>query len=263
VTPDDFSRRDIEFHRQTAKSYDDDVTKTYAVYHRYLLEPFLDRLAERVGRGRALDLGCGTGVISLALAVRGFDVVGVDHSEDMLAIAEKKLAEGHVAGARRFIVGDVRELPLADAQFDCVTCQGVLHHLPEMEACLSEIRRVLRPGGFFYISEPSSDETPLKVALRRLWSVRRLGRRPPEPEGPESVEEPIAASELRALLDRLGLRYEIEFLTHLRPLRGALPENLYLLAVRAASFPWRGRKGDLIFVFGQKSQPSDESGAVG
>ena len=58
----------------------------------YLLDPFLDRVASAVGRGRALDLGCGTGVITVSLAERGFDVVGVDHSPDMLAIAEQKLA---------------------------------------------------------------------------------------------------------------------------------------------------------------------------
>ena len=92
VSGDEFSRRDIAFHEATAASYDADVTEVFGIYHRYLLDPFLDRVAGAVGRGRALDLGCGTGVITVSLAERGFDVVGVDHSPDMLAIAEQKLA---------------------------------------------------------------------------------------------------------------------------------------------------------------------------
>ncbi len=44
---DDFSRRDIEFHRLTAAAYDDEVTSVYAVYHRFLLEPYLDYVAAK------------------------------------------------------------------------------------------------------------------------------------------------------------------------------------------------------------------------
>jgi ubiquinone/menaquinone biosynthesis C-methylase UbiE len=249
---DDFSRRDIEFHRKTAAYYDDEVTRTYAVYHRYMLDPYLDHVAKQTGSGRALDLGCGTGVISLALARRGFAVVGVDHSEDMLAIARAKLGQAAASGSCQFVVADVRSLPAGDDEFDCVTCQGLLHHLAELESCLTELERVLRPGGFFYISEPSNEETPLKRVLSRLWTLKRMGRRPAIPDGPESVEAPISANELASLLTRRGFQFEMEFLTHLRPLRSALPESLYLLLVRAVSRPWRRRRGDLLFVFGQK-----------
>jgi 2-polyprenyl-3-methyl-5-hydroxy-6-metoxy-1,4-benzoquinol methylase len=259
VPPDEFSRRDIEFHRATAAAYDEEVTATYGVYHRYLLEPYLDRLAIELGPGRCLDLGCGTGVITLALVRRGFDVLGIDHSEQMLAIAKAKLAAAGGPGTYRLVVGDVRDLPASDGEFDCVTCQGLLHHLSEMEPCLVELDRVLRPGGFFYISEPCLGATPLKRALTAVWGLRRLGRDRVVPDGQESVELPISAAELKKLLDSLGLRFEMRFITHLAPLRSVLPENLYVLAVRAVSFPWRRRRGDLLFVFGQKPSPSASS----
>jgi SAM-dependent methyltransferase len=197
-------------------------------------------------------MGCGTGVVSLALAQRGFDVLGVDHSEDMLAVAELKLASSDLRGTCRFIVGDVRDLAVGDGEFACVTCQGLLHHLGELEPCLQELVRVLRPGGFFYISEPCRDATPLTRALRRLWRLRPVWRQPSESEKPQSVEAPISARDLRAALQRLGLEFDMQFLTQLLPARAALPERLYVLAVRLVSWPWRSRRGDLVFIFGRK-----------
>ena len=252
MDPDEFARQDIEFHRATAASYDDEITATYGVYHRYMVDPFLDRVAEHAGRARALDLGCGTGVISLSLAERGFDVLGIDHSEDMLDVARGKLASRQLTGDCTFVVGDVRHVPAEDDTFECVTCQGLLHHLPEMESCLTELKRVLRPGGYFYISEPTRDPTPLRRSLRGLAHASRLGRVPPPPDEPDSVEEPIDPNELRQVLHRLDLPYRMEFLTHLPPLRRALPEHLYVPVMRAASAPWRRRRGDLVFVFGRK-----------
>ena len=252
MSTDEFSRRDIEFHRATAASYDAEITRVYGVYHRFQLEPYLDHVAAAVAHGRALDLGCGTGVISLALAKRGFDVLGVDHSEEMLAIARAKSTKTRHSGKCEFVVADVRDLPSEDGAFDCVTCQGLLHHLSDMEPCLRELRRVLRPGGYFYISEPCATETPLKRALSTMWRLRKRGRPPRAPEGPETVEAPIAAPALAEILDRLGLQYEMRFLTHIGSLRRVLPESLYLLVVRVLSFPWRRTRGDLVFIFGRK-----------
>ena len=249
---DDFSRRDIEFHRETAASYDEEVTREYAIYHTYSLEPFLDEIAARRGQVRALDVGCGTGVVTLALARREFDVVGVDHSPEMLAIAQDKAEKAGLSARCRFERGDVRSLRFADAEFGCVTCQGLLHHLEELEPCLAEMERVLEPGGSFYISEPCRDETVLKrvlLALQRTFRPRRWSK---GAHVPESVEAPIASVELRRALDRLGLDYELEYLTHLPPLRRRLPDRPYLVATRILSFPWRRRMGDLLFVYGKK-----------
>jgi ubiquinone/menaquinone biosynthesis C-methylase UbiE len=248
---DDFSRRDIDFHRATARAYDRDVTREYAVYHERLVGPFLDRVARARPGGRALDLGCGTGVLTVALAGRGLETVGIDHSEEMLAIARSKLASEGLAATVE--TGDVRALRFRDAEFDCVTCQGLLHHLESLEPCLRELDRVLRPGGFFFLSEPSRQETPVKRFLHGLWRVlphRR--RRDAQAAAPESLEHPIDADELRAVLDRLELRYDVEFLTHVPPLRRRLPDRLYLLTSRILTLPWRRRKGDLVFVFGEK-----------
>jgi ubiquinone/menaquinone biosynthesis C-methylase UbiE len=253
VSRDEFSRQDIEYHRATAASYDQNVTEVFEIYHQHLLEPFLDDVAADVGKdAQALDLGCGTGVITLSLVRRGFEVVGIDHSPDMLAIAERKLADEAGGGKYRLITGDVRQVPAADAEFDLVTCQGLLHHLADIDSSLGELARVLRPGGYFYISEPCVNTTPLKRSLANAWHRLRPAPRTGAPDDPDSVEEPINADRLRSALAELGLSFEMRFLTHLAPLRAPLPDWAYLLAVRVLSFPWRRTEGDLVFVFGRK-----------
>lgn len=247
---DEFSRRDVEFHRETALAYDDEVTREYAVYHERLLEPFLDRVASRHPGGRALDLGCGTGVVTLRLARRGFDVAGVDHSPEMLAIARRKLAQDGLAAG--LVTGDVRSLPFSDGEFVCVTVQGLLHHLEHLEPCLREADRVLAPGGFLFVSEPTRDPTPLKRLLVRLWrALPRTRGQPPEPPV-ASAERPISTAKLRRTLELLGLRYEIEFLTHIPPLRRRVSDGAYIALSRAVTLPWRRRRGDLVFVYAEK-----------
>jgi ubiquinone/menaquinone biosynthesis C-methylase UbiE len=254
MAKDDFSRRDIEYHRATAASYDEEVTGVFGIYHRYLLDPFLDRVAAKTGAAaRALDLGCGTGAITVPLVERGFDVLGIDHSAEMLEIAERKLAEATGRGTYRLITGDVRALPVGDAEFDCVTCQGLLHHLEDFDHCLRELVRVLRPGGFFYIGEPCVNVTPLKRGLASAWHALLPPRERHADDVPESIEAPIDAEALRLALEKFGLSFEMQFLTHLAPLRSQLSDRLYLQAVRVASLPWRRTRGDLVFVFGRKA----------
>jgi ubiquinone/menaquinone biosynthesis C-methylase UbiE len=247
---DEFSRRDIAFHRETAVAYDEEVTREFAVYHERILEPFLDRVAHERPGGKALDLGCGTGVVTVLLARRGLEVAGVDHSPEMLELAGRKLAAAGLEATLE--TGDVRALRFADGAFDCVTIQGLLHHLEELEPCLREATRVLRPGGFLYVSEPMRDATPLKRLLLGVWSRVPRRRRAGASHEAETVEEPLAVADLRRALDGLGVRYELRFLTHAPPLRRRLPDGAYFAVARALSFPWRRRKGDLVFVLAQK-----------
>ena len=197
-----------------------------------------------------LDLGCGTGVVTLALARRGFDVVGVDHSPEMLALARRKLAEARLPAELE--TGDVRALRFGDGEFDCVTIQGLLHHLEELGPCLREATRVLRPGGSLYVSEPMRDPTPAKRLLLAVWARLPKRRRDAGAHAVETVEEPLAVADLRRALEELELTYELELLTYVPPLRRALPDGAYFAVSRALSLPWRGSRGDLVFVFAQK-----------
>lgn len=99
---------------------------------------------------RALDLCCGTGDVTFALARRGVETVGLDFSEPMLAVADQKFkvqgSKFKVAPAR-FLRGDALKTPFPDDSFDIVTVSYGLRNLAGWEDGLREMRRVARPGG--------------------------------------------------------------------------------------------------------------------
>jgi acyl transferase domain-containing protein/SAM-dependent methyltransferase len=98
-------------------------------------------------RGRSvLDVGCGRGGTASLLADRfGAEVVGVDLSPEAVAFCRR----AHRSPALRFEVGDAEHLPLEDASCDVVTNLESSHTYPDMRRFLSEVRRVLRRGGWF------------------------------------------------------------------------------------------------------------------
>ena len=95
------------------------------------------------GRGRCLDLGCGTGVALPALARLGWSVVGVDVSADQLRLA----AERAGALAEELVLTDAAALPFADASFDAVVSLFTHTDFEDAGAVFREVARVLRAGG--------------------------------------------------------------------------------------------------------------------
>ena len=82
---------DIEYHRLAAESYDASVTKYFHFYHLYSLFPWVRRLVHRIPDAEALDIGTGTGVLACIIAELGCRVRAIDHSPEMLAIAESRI----------------------------------------------------------------------------------------------------------------------------------------------------------------------------
>ena len=106
----------------------------------------LVRLANPRSGDHALDLCCGTGDIALALARRGADVVGLDFSEPMLAVARLKNSKCKMQNAK-FFQGDALQLPFPDNSFEIVTVGYGLRNLASLETGLREMQRVAKPGG--------------------------------------------------------------------------------------------------------------------
>jgi len=114
--------------------------------------------------GRVLDYGCGYGDLTFAMSRTHPDIVGVDVAADRIAFARSEYAP------LRFEVCPEQGLPFPDASFDIVASIVVLPFVPDPDAYLAEVRRVLRPGGHLVIA------TKTWPLLRRAWRRLRDGR---------------------------------------------------------------------------------------
>lgn len=122
---------------------------------------------------RCLDLACGTGDLARALARRfpGAEIIGLDLSVEMLALAR---ARGSGAAQRvRYMQGDMQALPYERESIDVVTGGYALRNAPDLDAALREIHRVLRPGGTLAVLDFSRSPVPSRsraqVALLKAW----------------------------------------------------------------------------------------------
>lgn len=124
---------------------------------RHYEAPLLIRLGGRLDGARVLEVGCGRGV-GMEILVDRFGaghVEGFDIDPDMVARARRRLRR-HPADRMRVDVGDATSIAAADGTYDAVVDFGILHHVPDWRAAITEIHRVLLPGGRFYFEEVTS-----------------------------------------------------------------------------------------------------------
>lgn len=111
------------------------------------------RLRQRLGTStqglQVADIGCGPGAQSLMWAADGHRVQGIDISEPLIRIARQRAAETPSRSVE-FSVGTATRLPFESAQFDVVLVPELLEHLPDWQPSVSEVARVLKPGGVAY-----------------------------------------------------------------------------------------------------------------
>ncbi len=132
-----------------------------------------DRFVRALGEhaaGRILDVACGPGVVTAAVARRADTVVGLDATEAMLGKAAARTSGLPNVSLK---VGDAENLPFADGEFDAVVTRLSLHHFDRPGRALSEMARVLRPGGRAVIVDVSSDDDPEKSALQNAIETLR------------------------------------------------------------------------------------------
>jgi len=96
---------------------------------------------------RALDLACGTGDIAFALADRGARTIGLDITHRMVQLARRRAGATANQSAVSFVTGDMTTLPFHSAAFDLVSTGYGLRNVPDLDAAIDEIARVLKPGG--------------------------------------------------------------------------------------------------------------------
>jgi SAM-dependent methyltransferase len=163
-------------------------------------------------RGRVLDIGCAAGSEVTALRERGFEVVGIDFSTDMLQHARRRF---RVDPKVHFSRADAEFLPFRSASFDHVTCLGVFEYLPDYRRAVAEIHRVLRPGGLAILSIPSRispyyvTHDVAHASLGPIWrSLKRWAGIQPVPESgqvPRHRRRLCVPWTLRSMLRERGL----------------------------------------------------------
>ncbi|MEG5172519.1 class I SAM-dependent methyltransferase [Microcoleus sp. B3-D7] len=115
---------------------------------------FINNLS--VSKGAALDIGCGSGILAFELAQYYDNVVAVDLSEKMLAIASKKRSAPNI----EYIQMDASQLAL-ERKFDLIVSAATFHHLPNLPAALNAIKKMLNPHGkIVFLDNISEVETP-------------------------------------------------------------------------------------------------------
>jgi demethylmenaquinone methyltransferase / 2-methoxy-6-polyprenyl-1,4-benzoquinol methylase len=161
----------------------------------------------RVGPGsRALDVATGTGDLAVALRSAGAEVVGCDFSEGMLDRARRK------EPSARFEWADALKLPYEDDSFDAATVGFGARNFSDLARGLSEMARVVKPGGRVVVLEITTPQKPPLSTFFSFWfdrAVPALGKLAGDPDAysylPNSVKRFPEPRELAAELANVGL----------------------------------------------------------
>ena len=166
---------------------------------------FLLERAAITPSSHCLEVGCGTGLFTKALAATGARIDALDLSSDLLARARRRVDCPNVA----FVLGNAETGEGLRGPYDAVVGISVLHHL-DLSGALPALIRVLRPGGRFAFSEPNMRNPQVWLQKRVGWLKRLAGDSPDETA--------FYRGELAALLERHGLsRVEVVAFDWLHP----------------------------------------------
>ena len=143
--------------RRWSRNYDESILQ------RLLFVPSHNCILEQIGDSpmfRLLDIGCGTGVFLLRVheTYPSAEVWGLDYCRDMIEQGRNRF--GTDIAQIRWLQGDSEKLPFPTGSFDVVTCANSFHHYPNQAGAVSEMHRLLRPGGRLMILDGYRD---------RLW----------------------------------------------------------------------------------------------
>lgn len=147
-----------------------------------------------------LDVGCGGGILSEAMAYRGANVLGIDLAEKPLKIAELHALEHQLQGVQ-YQLTSVEQLALKQSEsFDVITCMEMLEHVPDPESIVLSCNKLLKPGGTLVFSTLNRNVKSYLMAIIGAEYLLKL-----LPKGTHDHEKFIKPSELANVLRQTGL----------------------------------------------------------
>ncbi|SMB98122.1 demethylmenaquinone methyltransferase / 2-methoxy-6-polyprenyl-1,4-benzoquinol methylase [Thermanaeromonas toyohensis ToBE] len=166
---------------------------------------------------QALDVCCGTGMLTLGLAQAVYPhgkVVGLDFCPEMLEVAKVNLARSPYGRIIELVEGNAVALPFEDNTFDCATIAFALRNVPDIEKTLREMQRVVRPGGrviSLELAKPSGRFFKQLYYLYFNYLVPLIGRlavgdKDPYSYLPRSLKDFPHQEEILKLFTRIGLK---------------------------------------------------------
>ena len=177
---------------------------------------------------RVLDIGCGGGLLTEAMAERGADVTGIDMADEPLAVARLHLRESGRQVHYRKISAEALALE-APAQFDVATCMEMLEHVPQPESVVQACARLLKPGGQAFFSTLNRNLKSFMLAIIGAEYTLRL-----LPRGTHEYAKFIRPSELDVWARAAGLELRGSTGLHYNPvtrayrLGGGLDVNYFM-----------------------------------
>jgi SAM-dependent methyltransferase len=202
-----------------------------ALCDRQTIGPLFERLLPK--NGRILEAGCGIGRWVVWLRRKGYQVVGMDFSEEALHRVERHVPETPVARA------DLFAIPAAAATFDAILSLGVVEHaVGGPQPALQELRRVLKPDGLLLLSVPFNNLFRRAVFNHVLRTAERIFRR--RGRSVEFAEYRFDRREIEDFLRQAGFEPHAFFIDELQP-----PKSIGIAIDLAPLFGVPGRTWDL------------------
>ncbi len=191
----------------TAEEADDYDAMDHGEVNRLFVDAFLAALPDgSPDRLHVLDTGTGTALIPIELCGRDdrFHVTAIDLAKHMLERAEKNVGDAELQDAITLELVDSKRLPYDDESFDAVMSNSIVHHVPEPSSVLSEMLRVTRPGGLFFVRDlmrPDDDETVESLVATYAADANERQRQLLR----QSLHAALTLDEIRDLVAPLGL----------------------------------------------------------